>query len=999
MSKILVSGGLVPTTKDTLLDVRTRVATFSEIANIENPARFMVITVEDTGKKYEVRKLSSKIIGGIEVENSTIDINDPEALVDLGLAEELRSEDEKVRQSNESKRIEAENLRKAAEDSRKVNETNRVSAEDVREASERTRVSSEETRNANEHTRNSNETKRQSQEIARQDNETYRVHSENDRNASEERRNKSEMERVNRENTRGMAESQRITNENNRKSSEDLRINSEFQRGENERQRGLSETSRNSAEIERMASEVQRKKDEEARASTFETLKGQMQTTIQEGQTAVAATEKATRDAQKVVDNYDAKVAEQDSKLTELGSEVDNISGAIELETTTTYIQGESKTGYINPDSGFLFLIDLDKSVFYCPVKKGRTYKIAIPKTSTSKVTYGFTDVVKSNNPTYNRESVGQGISYEGEVESPINGYILLCYMSDGGIPTVSTTDVASKAIDRLKDYLGEIVKSNTDAAADIPFSREVYSIYDRIFNTEDIIAAKNYIPVELGLSDYVYDSITGVPNNVVFVSAFNQDKKLICSVTNTTGAYIKTANIRDYIPEELWGVVKFLCVNCYTTDLASAVITLKNSNEFVIKKDGQKYNIVSGKTIPVEFSIKNSNITTDYIPVEINKENKIYLTSSGYFNSYASNTLDFYDDLKQLIKSVPASDINYLVNNGDLSRNLVVCVNDYIDESDNVRYIKITNYTVAKGDNFINLYYAHNGYSKCLDIPNLFKGKVMLTYGDSVTEGRTWQNQLSQVKGFLWDSNTCSRLGVDNIDCKAEYYHYEVASGEDKDKVCFKRDDGTYYYFSDDGSEINISNDKMVSVHNRSTGVSGSLLIARPQHGLNYRCVYKRIQEAQSFTPDVIIIYGTYNDVQVGVSTNEILKASFYGTKYDAPYYGLPKEGVTFSSSLKGIFEMLSRTCPLAKVVYVGVYTFLDNPTGKEEWFQMAADCNVQNDLAKEICKQYAIPFVDMQAEFGCNWFNHMKLMASSSPHPNKLGGDRTAEIIASKL
>lgn len=745
-------------------------------------------------------------------------------------------------------------------------------------------------------------------------------------------------------------------------------------------------------EKSRQEAEQSRQTAEQQRSTTFNTLKGEMQSAITAGNAAAG-------NAQKVVDNYDAKVAEQDAKLSELGSEVDSISGAIELEVTTTYIQGESKTGYINPDSGFLFLIDLVQSVFYCPVKKGRTYKIAIPKTSTSKVTYGFTDVVQSNNPTYNRESVGQGISYEGEVEAPINGYILLCYMPDGGIPTVSTIDFASKAIDRLKDYLGELVKSNTDAAADIPFSREVYSINDRTFNTEDIIAAKNYIPVELGLSDYVYDSITGVPNNFVFVSAFNQDKKLICSVTNTTGAYIKTANIRDYIPEELWGVVKFLCVNCYTTDLASAVITLKNSNEFVIKKDGQKYNIVSGKTIPVEFSIKNSNITTDYIPVEINKENKIYLTSSGYFNRYSANALDFYDDLKQLIKSVPASDINYLVNNGGLIRNLVVCVNDYIDESDNVRYIKITNYTQAKGDDFINLYYAHNGYSKCLDVPNLFKGKVMLTYGDSVTEGRTWQNQLSQVKGFLWDSNTCARLGVDNIDCEAEYYHYEVASGEDKDKVCFKRDDGTYYYFSDDGSEINISNDKMVSVHNRSTGVSGSLLIARPQQGLNYRCVYKRIQEAQSFAPDVIIIYGTYNDVQDGVSTDEIRKASFYGTKDDAPYYGLPKDGVTFSSSLKGIFEMLSRTCPLAKVVYVGVYTFLDNPTGKEEWFQRATDCKVQNDLAKEICEQYAIPFVDMQSEFGCNWFNHMKLMDSYSPHPNKLGADRTAEIIASKL
>lgn len=322
MSKILVSGGLVPTTKDTLLDARTRVATFSEIANIENPARFMVITVEDTGKKYEVKKLSSKIIGGIVVENSTIDINNPEALVDLGLAEELRSEDEKVRQSNESKRIEAENLRKSAEDSRNVNETNRVSAEGAREASEKTRVSSEETRNANEQTRNSNETKRQSQESTRQTQESARQNNESARNTNESARKKAESERKTEETSRrtaelsrSTAENTRVKNEQNRTSAENTRSSAEDRRVANETQRTTNETDRNNAELSREQAEGNR-------ASTFNTLKGQMQTTIQEGQTAVAATEKATSDAQKVVDNYDAKVSEQDSKLAELGSEV-----------------------------------------------------------------------------------------------------------------------------------------------------------------------------------------------------------------------------------------------------------------------------------------------------------------------------------------------------------------------------------------------------------------------------------------------------------------------------------------------------------------------------------------------------------------------------------------------------------------------------------------------------------------------------------------------------
>ena len=342
MSKILVSGGLVPTTKDTLIDARTRVATFSDIANIENPARFMVITVEDTGKKYEVKKLTSKIIGGIVVENSTIDINDPEALVDLGLAEELRSEEEKVRQSNEKKRIEAENLRKSAEDSRNVNETNRVSAEGVREASERTRVRSEETRNANEQTRNSNETKRQLQESTRQSQESARQNNERTRNTNESARKEAESERKTEETSRrtaelsrSSAENERVKNEQNRTTAENTRSSAEDRRVVNETQRTTNETARSNAELSREQAEGNR-------SSTFNTLKGQMQTTIKEGQTAVAATEKATSDAQKVVDNYDAKVAEQDSKLTELGSKLENTNyGLINLEEKDDYITEE----------------------------------------------------------------------------------------------------------------------------------------------------------------------------------------------------------------------------------------------------------------------------------------------------------------------------------------------------------------------------------------------------------------------------------------------------------------------------------------------------------------------------------------------------------------------------------------------------------------------------------------------------------------------------------
>lgn len=92
MSKVIVSGSLAPSTIDTPLDARGRVATFAEIANVELPARYMMIVVEDTGRVYQVRKLAPKEIGGIMVENAAIDITDPDALYDMTSAEEVVEE-------------------------------------------------------------------------------------------------------------------------------------------------------------------------------------------------------------------------------------------------------------------------------------------------------------------------------------------------------------------------------------------------------------------------------------------------------------------------------------------------------------------------------------------------------------------------------------------------------------------------------------------------------------------------------------------------------------------------------------------------------------------------------------------------------------------------------------------------------------------------------------------------------------------------------------------
>ena len=81
-NKIITGGGIMPSTIDTPADVRTRVNTFADIANIDNPFVGMEVWVIDEAKEYRVKKLVSKVIGGVDIPNGAIDINDSEAVVD-----------------------------------------------------------------------------------------------------------------------------------------------------------------------------------------------------------------------------------------------------------------------------------------------------------------------------------------------------------------------------------------------------------------------------------------------------------------------------------------------------------------------------------------------------------------------------------------------------------------------------------------------------------------------------------------------------------------------------------------------------------------------------------------------------------------------------------------------------------------------------------------------------------------------------------------------------
>ena len=346
---ILISGGLIPSERNSFVDKRGKVPTFADIANIENPALYMTIVVEETGRKYEVRKLTSKIIGGIPVSNAAIDINDPDALFDLGLAEEQRVEDEKVRQANEEARKMAENKRIEDESKRKSNESARETAENQRIANEKDRNISEKDRKTSEQSRESDETKRQKQESIRLSQESSRVSAENTRVANENARKESESERKTSETKRKTseqsrkdAESIRVKNELNRTASETDRINAEDIRVSNEEKRIANENERKSAELSREQAEG-------FRSTTFETLKGEMQTTIQEGQTANTLSEQATNranEAAETIESWESVVVTVDDEGDVNDPEADIVNEAIRKtpQTLTKAEQAQART-------------------------------------------------------------------------------------------------------------------------------------------------------------------------------------------------------------------------------------------------------------------------------------------------------------------------------------------------------------------------------------------------------------------------------------------------------------------------------------------------------------------------------------------------------------------------------------------------------------------------------------------------------------------------------
>ena len=90
-----ILGGIIPSSTNTPLDLRTRIATEADIFDIPNPYVGMIVYVEDSGKRFEILTLKNKTIGLANLTKAVVDTY-REVTVDLTILatkDELHSHD------------------------------------------------------------------------------------------------------------------------------------------------------------------------------------------------------------------------------------------------------------------------------------------------------------------------------------------------------------------------------------------------------------------------------------------------------------------------------------------------------------------------------------------------------------------------------------------------------------------------------------------------------------------------------------------------------------------------------------------------------------------------------------------------------------------------------------------------------------------------------------------------------------------------------------------
>lgn len=660
------------------------------------------------------------------------------------------------------------------------------------------------------------------------------------------------------------------------------------------------------------------------------------------------------------------------------------------LPENTRYIRLSGNQTLI--DSRSLYLYMEEENTYHA-------YGITKDKIYTDEQIAGFDDkidglkedmrIVETSNQYINK------INYETDF---IDGYILV-----NGKETAS----ASGCVTHFIDVLGlEKVYSNVYGNGSIAgydenknYVKLLSQSPNGVYTIEDGI---RYIRFTYKNSNdksllFLYTDEKFVNLNQVFSSTFYD-----YGITYTDAKYREEL---DVIPSKLdaFHSMYINSINMFTTDLIQEEGCMLNTTDGVsIVKSGATSKQCYSKFIPVTGGkIISTNIRAYGSVLSYDKEKNFLGTLSGWI-SYAR----FRNSMAYRVLSSEVAFIRFNTRN------------DYYNL-----------YCLSIGDDIVydNIY----KYGETFDSHFKYRGKKLVTIGDSITYQRTWQDRLCELTG-LWHNPKEVRGADESVKTEGYGYILLTAGNEDTD---------TYY---EEVEGITKSDETVVDgfgyAHPIWTDVDGNKYRqpCRTAEGgetvmpVRPTSIYSRASDSKYYKGDVIIVFAGANDKVTyitsyptagGISAiqgltnlktesedktestfeiytdNKVLEAT--GDYSDVgETTGVAKYNYTFRACFRGMLKRVVDANPDAKIIVIGPFATMIKGN---DYISRGYDylTTEQNKVIEECAREFSCQYIDLFPLFGR--YRASKFFGGSDGtvyiHPTKDGGREIAEYIASMI
>ena len=337
--------------------------------------------------------------------------------------------------------------------------------------------------------------------------------------------------------------------------------------------------------------------------------------------------------------------------------------------------------------------------------------------------------------------------------------------------------------------------------------------------------------------------------------------------------------------------------------------------------------------------------------------------------------------------------------------------------------------YCLAIGEDIV--YDNNYKYGETFDSHFKFRGKKLVTIGDSITYQRTWQDRLCELTGMVHNPK---EIRGANEAVKTEGYGYILLSSS-------LEDTDTYYEDVDDITKT----DETVT-----DGFGYAHPIWQDGSGNKYRqpcrtaeggetvmpvkatSIYSRASDSKYYKGDVIIVFGgandkvtyinkypTYGDLSniqgltnLKTDSEDTTEATFEiytdnlkltengDYSVEGEITGIKKYNYTFRACFRGLLKKVVDANPDAQIIVIGPFATLikGNDYISRGYDYLTIE---QNKVIEECAREFSCQYIDLFPIFGRYGAdkNFSGTDGTVYIHPTSNGGKKIAEYIASKL